>query len=135
MTQLNAYLNFNVQCREAMTFYKDCLGGELNIMNVEGSPLDVPENAKDRVLHAVLVRPGITVMASDSMPGQPVTQGSNVSLSVNCESRAQADEFFTKLGAGGKITMPMENTFWGAYFGMLTDKFGIHWMFNFDEPK
>lgn len=76
-------------------------------------------------------------MASDStsMSGD-VTFGNNFSLSINAESREEADKLFNGLSAGGKVIMPMDNTFWGAYFGMFTDKFGINWMVNFDEqPK
>jgi PhnB protein len=86
-------------------------------------------------LHSNLKNEGILIMASDSMPHDKVTIGDNVSLSINCSSKEQADEFYSKLLKGGKSKMPMENTFWGAYFGMLTDKFNIHWMFNYDQPK
>lgn len=134
-TALNPYLTFAGNAREAMTFYKECLGGELEIMPFEGAPMELPAGSENLVMHATLVRPGIVLMASDTMPGQSYISGTNVSLSINCESRSQADAFFGKLGTGGTITMPMENTFWGAYFGMITDKFGIHWMFNYDEPR
>jgi PhnB protein len=134
-TTSNSYLTFNGNCREAMTFYKECLGGDLDIMNFEGTPMNVPAEAKNRVLHSNLKKDGIHLMASDTMPDSPVSIGDNISLSINCESKAQADDFYKKLGAGGKDTMPMQKTFWGAYFGMLCDKFGVNWMFNYDEPK
>ena len=60
-------------------------------------------------------------------------QGNNYSVSINTESREEADKLFNGLSAGGQITMPLANTFWGAYFGMFIDKFGINWMVNFDE--
>jgi PhnB protein len=135
ITASNVYITFNGNCREAMTFYKDCLGGELHIMNFEGSGMDVPAEAKNNVLHSTLQKDGILLMASDTMPGKPPIVGNNLSISINCESQAQTDAFFNGLVAGGKPTMPLQKTFWGAYFGMLTDKFGINWMFNFDEPK
>lgn len=134
-TALHPYLSFPGTCREAMTFYKDCLGGELEIMTFEGSPIEIPPGAENNVLHCILTRPGIVLMASDTMPGDRHVNGTNVSLSLNCESRSQADEFFGKLGTGGTVTMPMQNTFWGAYFGMVTDKYGTHWMFNYDKPR
>lgn len=134
-TAIHPYLTFNGNCREAMTFYKESLDAGLEIMDFGSAPMEVPEEAKNNVLHAILTRDGITLMASDCRPGQPVKAGDNVSLSVNCTSRAQADTFFNRLGAGGTVTMPLEDTFWGAYFGMLTDQFGIHWMFNYDEPR
>lgn len=133
-TAVYPYLAFNGNCREAMTFYKDCLSGELNMMDFAGSGMESPEN-KDMVMHATLMRDGILIMASDGDAQHPVTFGNSVSLSINCDSKAQADEFFNKLAVGGQITMPLQDTFWGAYFGMLTDKFGIHWMFNYDAPK
>lgn len=132
---LNAYLTFNGNCREAMTTYHQILGGELNIMDFASMPGETAPGTENLVMHANIVRENLVLMASDGMPDQPATVGNNISLSINCESRSQADEFFNKLANGGKITMPMENTFWGAYFGMVTDKFGINWMFNYDEPK
>jgi PhnB protein len=134
-TASNSYLTFNGNCREAMTFYKSCLGGDLHIMNFEGTPMDVPAQAKNLVLHANLINEGIHLMASDAMPDKPVIIGNNISLSLNCESKEQANTFYAKLSSGGKQTMPMQHTFWGAWFGMLTDQFGVNWMFNFDEPK
>lgn len=134
-TAVYPYFTFPGNCREAMTFYSECLGGELLLMPFEGAPVEIPAGAEDRVMHCTLTAPGIILMASDAMPDQPHVNGNNISLSINCESRSQADLFFAKLGSGGTITMPMQNTFWGAYFGMITDKFGTHWMFNYDEPR
>ena len=65
----------------------------------------------------------------------PITFGNNFSVSINADSKEEADNLFNGLSAGGTVIMPMEKTFWGAYFGMFTDKFGIHWMVNFDEPQ
>ncbi|HXC06985.1 MAG TPA: VOC family protein [Bacteroidia bacterium] len=131
----NVYLTFNGNCREAMTFYNDCLGGKLEMMDFGDSPVEVPASGKKLVLHSNIQREGITLMASDTTPDRAVTVGQNASISINCENAAQADSFYNKLSVGGKQTMPMQKTFWGAYFGMLTDKFGVQWMFNFDEPK
>lgn len=127
------YLYFNGNCRAAMTFYNECLGGELNVMGFEGSGMEAPN--PDAVMHATLVREGLIIMASDGEPATPITFGTSVHLSINCESREQVDEFYNKLIVGGNTTMPLQDTFWGAYFGMLTDKFGIHWMFNYDAPR
>lgn len=133
-TAVAPYLNFNGNCREAMNFYKACIGGSLEIMGFEGAPMEVPAESKDAVMHAILKSGAILIMASDTMPGHTITFGDSVSLSINCESKAQTDAFFNALVAGGKVNMPLEETFWGAYFGMITDKFGIHWMFNYDDP-
>lgn len=126
------YLNFNGNCREAMTFYNESLGGELHIMDFEGSSMD--NQGFKGVMHATLQRDGLTLLASDSHPEHPIEFGTSVHVSVNCTSREQVDDFFGKLSQGGKINMPLQDTFWGAYFGMFTDKFGIHWMFNYDTP-
>lgn len=133
MREITAYLNFNGNCREAMEFYKKCLGGELEIMNFSEAKFDYPKEAKDNVLHAKLSKGPATLMASDCMPGQPVKQGTNVSLTINCESFQEIEHFFSSLSEGGKVTMPLQDTFWNARFGMITDRFGIHWMFNFDK--
>ena len=75
------------------------------------------------------------VMASDTMPGMPFKQGNNFSICINCESPQELERLFSAVGERGKVTMPLQDTFWGARFGMLTDQFGINWMFNFEKPK
>ncbi len=132
--QIPVYLTFNGQCREAMNFYHQCLGGELNIMLFKDSPVEVPEEQKERVLHAVLDFDDGKIMASDSMPDQPVSTGNNFSLSLDFKDNSSLDSCFQKLTEGGSITMPLGDTFWNAYFGMCQDKFGIGWMFNHDYP-
>jgi PhnB protein len=104
-------------------------------MDMGDSPMEVPETSKDHVMHSILTLENITIMASDTMPGQTITFGNSVSLSINCTSREQADRFFNNLKANGSILMPLQDTFWGAYFGMITDQFGINWLFNYDEVK
>jgi PhnB protein len=74
-------------------------------------------------------------MASDIQPGMRYQQGTNASVSVHCESLAEIESVYAALGEKGKLSMPLQDTFWGARFGMLTDQFGIHWMFNFEHPK
>lgn len=134
MQNLNPYLTFNGNCKEAMTFYHQCLGGNLEIMPFGDSGIEVPDEAKDKTMHAVLTIDSIILMASDTMPGQNITFGSNMSLSINCSSREEVDKLYASLGEGGIQTMPLQDTFWGAYFGMLDDKFGVQWMFNYDTP-
>ena len=75
------------------------------------------------------------LMASDTMPGMPFQQGNNFSVNINCESLEEIERFFTALSENGKVTMPLHDAFWGARFGMLTDQFGVNWMFNFEKPK
>lgn len=135
MAQIGPYLTFNGNCNEAMNFYKDVFGGELRVQKFGDAPMDSPADAKDRIMHAHLSNGAFNLLASDVMPGQAPIEGNNVTLNVNCDSKDQQDQYFNKLAEGGKITMPLENTFWGAYFGMLTDKFGMHWMFNTEHKK
>lgn len=136
MTQLNAYLSFNGNCREAMEFYKDCLGGELTIHTFEGSPIaaQMPEEAQKSVMHANLKKDGLVVMASDGggMKGAYI-KGNTITLSLNCSSDEEIADYYNNLAEGGTITMPLADQFWGAKFGMLTDKFGMDWMLNYDK--
>ena len=137
MAQINAYLNFNGNCREAMTFYKDCLGGELTIQTVEGSPVEAqcPFSMRNQILHASLLKDSLVLMASDMVGPDGFIKGNTISLSLNCRSEIEINTFFSKLSAGGQITHPLEKEFWGATFGVLTDKYGIRWMLNYDKKQ
>ena len=136
MKAIVTYLNFNGNCREAMKFYQRCLGGELSIMPFSEAPGDFPKEAKDRVMHARVTKDRTTLlMASDTMPGSNFVQGTNFSISIDCQSAEETDRLFNAFSENGKITMPLQDAFWGARFGMLRDKFGINWMFNFEKPK
>jgi PhnB protein len=135
MKEIITYLNFDGNCREAMKFYERCLGGELQLMPFSEVPGDLPKEAKDRIIHARLAKGSAVIMASDTMPGTHFQQGNNFSICLNCESLEETERFFSALGEKGKVTMPLQDTFWGARFGMLTDQFGVNWMFNFEKPK
>ena len=134
MTQINAYLNFNGNTREAMTFYKECLGGELMLQTIEGSPFEArcPAGMMHQIMHSSLTRDGLILMASDMIAPDGLKQGNNISLSLNCTSEEEIRNFFSNLSEGGTIIEPLKAQFWGALFGCLTDKFGIRWMFNYD---
>lgn len=135
MKSFITYLNFDGTAREAMTFYQKCLGAELEIQTFKDAKMDAPGGAENRVMHARLVKGSAVLMASDTMPGMAYKQGNNFSITIECDSVAEEEKLFNALGAGGKVTMPLQDTFWGARFGMLTDKFGINWMFNTELPK
>jgi PhnB protein len=138
MKEVVTYLNFDGNCREAMTFYAKCLGGDLTLTPFSEMPGNHPPEAKDRIMHARVSRKGAglaVLMASDRMPGMPFQQSAGFSISIMCESAEEVDRLFAALGEGGKSTMPVADQFWGARFGMLTDRFGIHWMMNYDYPK
>jgi PhnB protein len=134
MRDINVYLTFDGECREAMTFYANVLGGELYLMPFADAP-GFADKGGDRIIHASVKKGDVVVMASDSMPGSPLQKGNNFSVSVGCESQEEEERFFAALSEGGTVTMPLQDTFWGARFGMLTDRFGIPWMFNFEKPK
>ena len=136
MKKANVYLTFDGNCKQAVSFYQQCLGGQLDVMTfgeAKGVPGIKPES-KDRIMHAVLTTGPAVIMASDSMPGMPFQQGNNVSISIDCETEEEIDRLFQKFSKNGKITMPLDHAFWGAKFGMIIDQFGVHWMFNFDKP-
>ena len=134
MTQINAYLGFSGNCREAMTFYKDCLGGELTLLPVEGSPAadQMPADTQQNILHSCLIKGDLTLMATDMGQGER-SKGSQVSLMLNCSSEEEVNQFFAALSSGGNVTCPLGQQFWGAIFGSLTDKFGMNWMLSYDK--
>lgn len=142
MASINPYLIFNGNCEEAFLFYKSVFGGEFPYMGKFGEmpPSDdsnsqpLPPEDANRIMHVSLPIGNTILMGSDSnSQSGDVAMGANVSISINTESREEADRLFNGLSAGGNPFMPMSDTFWGAYFGMFVDKFGIHWMVNFDE--
>lgn len=137
MTQVNVYLTFNGNCREAMTFYKECLGGELSLQTIGESPLaeQIPPQMKQGILHSTLVNGGLIIMASDMAGEQGVKRGNSVSLMLNCNSEEEIRRFYSNLSAGGKATHPLEETFWGALFGDLVDKFGNPWLLHYDKNQ
>jgi len=131
--QLSPYLNFNGNCEEAMNFYKSVLGGELEISRFaefDSPSMPVPESQKNNVMHSTLKNGTLSFMASDGSQDNSVVFGNSVSMSIAGDDEAQLTGFFNGLGAGGMVTMPLEKQVWGDSFGMLTDKFGIHWMIN-----
>jgi PhnB protein len=142
MATINPYLIFNGNCEEAFLFYQSVFGGEFPYVgkfndmpgDAEGAG-SISEEDKNKVMHICLpIGKDSVLMGSDSNAASgDVAFGANVSISINTESKQEADKLFNGLSAGGNPFMPMNQTFWGAYFGMFVDKFGIHWMVNFDE--
>ncbi len=139
MIKLNTYLTFEGNCEEAFNFYKSIFGGKFSdIERFESLPQeeDMPpmsEEDAQKIMHIALpIGIDSILMGSDATAefGGPITIGNNFSISINTEDETEAKKVFTGLAADGTITMPLEKTFWNAYFGMLTDKFGINWMVN-----
>lgn len=137
--QLTPYLMFNGQCEEALNFYAKALDGEIkDLMKFEGSPVEsmATEGDKNRVMHSHFVAKDFIFMASDTGEGGPkLNPNGMVHLSLNCEDPGQQEKIFRALSEGGIVGMPLQDTFWGARFGMLTDKFGICWMLNCEKKK
>jgi len=133
MTTINAYITFNGNCREAMNFYKECLGGELNMMSVAGTPMEAqcPASMKDSILHATLKNDSLLLMASEMVGPWGYVKGNDMALSLNCSSEEEIKTFYSKLSAGGEIIDPLKDAFWGGLFGVFNDKFGIRWMLNY----
>ena len=131
--QLEPYLFFDGTCEEALNFYKEVFGGEIEGLSRwkempgdAGGPPVTPET-ENRVMHAYFKSDGVSFMASDASPGKKYGEGP-MSLSLDVGDVAQAQRVFNQLSAGGSVEMPMQDMFWGAKFGMLTDRFGIDWM-------
>lgn len=136
MKSATTYLNFDGNTKEAMTFYAKCLDGQLNIQSFdEMGQATLHPGSADRTLHAHLSAGPVTIMASDSPVEMRVIQGNNFWIMLECDSPAEQDKLFAALGEGGVPLMALQNQFWGARFGMLRDKFGIGWMFNYELPK
>ena len=120
------------RCEEALNFYKSVLGGEItDISRWKDAPADMgmPAEMGNRVMHSTFSAPGITVMASDSQPTTTYGDGP-ISLCVTTDNEADAKRIFNALSTGGKVEVPLDKAFWGAWFGMFTDKYGIDWMVN-----
>ena len=143
MATVNVYLTFNGNCREAFDFYKSVFGGEYPYVGTFGEmpPVDgkeIPEEDKNKIMHITLPISGETMLLGSDTGGDwgsSHQQGNNFSISINADSREEADKLFNGLSDGGTVTMPMEDTFWGAYFGMFTDKFGINWMVSYNKQQ
>jgi PhnB protein len=137
--KVQPYLNFDGQAQEAFAFYKSVFGGEfvanMKMSEAPGSE-DLSEVEKNRTMHISLpIGGGILLMASDIVPsmGHKLNQGNGLYISLHPESREEADRIFQNLSEGGEVEMPMEDQFWGDYFGSFVDKFGVCWMINYND--
>lgn len=130
MTQLHVYLTFDGDCREAMHFYKQCLGGELSLQTVEESPMagQWPETVQKHVLHASLTLGEIVLLGSD-MGSEKLLRGNTISLALACSSDEEIVFFFNNLCQGGKVTHPLHK-FHDGTIGALTDRYGVNWLFK-----
>lgn len=141
MPKLNPYLNFDGKAEEAFNFYRTVFGGEFvggvhKMGNAPGTE-NLSDDERNRVMHIALRVGGDLLMASDIVPsfGQNLTVGNNNYVSIFPDSREDADRIFKALSDGGNIEMPLEDQFWGDYFGSFQDKFGVYWMINFSTDQ
>ncbi|SFU70763.1 PhnB protein [Pustulibacterium marinum] len=140
MATVNIYLTFNGNCEEAFLFYQSVFDKAFTYI---GRFKDMPQNDEcevnpedaDKIMHVCLpISTETMLMGSDTNEfSGAVTAGTNFAVSINTDSKEEAETLFEKLSVGGKVTMGLQKTFWGAWFGQFTDKFGIQWMVNFDE--
>ena len=133
MRAINPYINFNGQCREAMTFYQQCLGGELELKEVKDAP--VPQSGidkKDRVFHSSLtIRWTPLIMGTDMQDQNGYIKGNDIALGIGCSSEQEILTLFENLSTSGKVKKPIKEEFWGGIFGSVEDQFGIVWFLNY----
>lgn len=135
--QLNAYLYFKGKAREAMEYYKNIFGGDLDLQTFADVPDAIPgginDSNKDRIMHASLKGGDITLMASDSDKASP--EAAKIELSLMGSDESHLREIFEELSEGGKVNSPLKKEFWGDIFGNVTDKYGITWMIDITPSK
>jgi PhnB protein len=132
--QLTPYLSFDGTARQALEFYKEVLGAEITGVQTFGeADYPTPPEAEDRIMHAKLTKGDISLMFSDTFPGQSVVVGNNITLTLEPESEEEIQHLYDALGKGGKPLMELEDTFWGAKYGRVQDSFGIIWELNYQK--
>lgn len=120
-------------CSRALKFYKDVLNAEVETIPFSSAPLEIPE--EERILHGtVKIGDTVILMASHSTPGQKLISGDNSHISINAGNLEEATRMFTALSQDGDVSIPFEDAFWGARFGIVTDQFGVSWMVNCQLP-
>lgn len=134
MKNLTPYLMFNGNCEEAINFYQTCFDGEIGYIGTYAdAPMEVSESQKGKIMHVEFKFWGGTILASDDLDNADYTtkpENTNIHLSLGFEDEAEMEKVYNLLGQGGQRTMEIKEQFWGSKFGMLTDKFGIKWMFS-----
>ena len=136
MKNVTAYLHFDGNCRQAMQFYQKCLGTEIQMSLYPDAKGQLSNDPGAKIMHSQLLQNGQPVlMASDMPPGSSVRSGNNFSVSVECDSVEEIERLFRAVGEKGQVRVPLANMPWGARLGMLTDQFGIQWLFNCNLPR
>lgn len=133
MALLSPHVAFPGNCREALSFYQSCIGGELNLMRVGDTAMaeHMPAEAQDQIMHGTLTTGSFVFMACDALDTRrPFAPGNNIAMCLDCSSDEEINTLFAKLGEGGTIIDPLADMFWGGKFGTLIDRFGTEWLFN-----
>jgi len=134
--QLSAHLSFNGQCEEAFKFYQQCFGGNIQAMMTWGnSPMadQVSSELRDKIIHATLIV-GDTALGGGDSPPDAYEKPGGITVAIQIDDVADAERIFGALSESGTVTMPLQQTFWAARFGMVVDRFGIPWMVNCGNP-
>ena len=135
MAKLNPYISFSGKTREALGFYKEIFGGEISLMTIADTPMaeQFPAEKQQEIMHGQLDAGGVVLMGSDMSGPEGVTQGNSVSLVLNCDSQEEIERLFQQLSTDGKAGMALSDTFWGAVYGSLIDKYGVYWSLNYQK--
>lgn len=137
MTQINPYLSFDGNCREAMQFYQRCLGGELLLQTVAETAIATlcSPAAQELIMHSMLVKGDWILMGSDMTGGKHLHTGNDVTLAVQCDSEIEIRDLYRKISEGAEVLEGLTKKPWGTLFGAITDRFGKHWIFNCDTTN
>ena len=136
MLGIKPYISFKGNCEEAVNFYKDKLGAEVLFTQRYGESPMAGKGPDDKIMHTSFKIGDSVIMACDNVfeDQNPTIVGNNITLAIGTKDAAEAESTFDKISDGSSIVMPIQETFWAERFGMLTDKFGINWMFNIEKP-
>lgn len=138
MIEISPYLTFNGNCRDAMTFYHECFGGELTLQTVAETPIadQCPASMQDQIMHAAIVNDGFVLMATDmTRSGEEFAPGNDMALSLDFGSEEELNKCYSNLADEGNILDSLERKSWGAIFGVVQDKFGKVWMLNYEKDE
>jgi PhnB protein len=137
MIQLEPYLTFDGNCRDAMAYYQQCFGGELTMQTVADTPIaaQCPAGMQQHIMHSMLKNDDFTIMATDMQGPDGYKPGNTIALSLNFDEEAKARAYYDMLKAGGNVIDELSKKFWGALFGVVQDKFGMVWMLNCQLPN
>jgi PhnB protein len=134
-TSVTPYLTFNGNCRDAMTFYKECFGGELTLQTVAETPMaaQCPSGMQQHIMHSMLAGDGMVIMGTDMVGPAGFIAGTDMALSLSFDNEETIRACYTRLSDGGQVIDPLKQAPWGALFGVVADPFGKVWMLNYSQ--